>query len=98
MGFILLGTLPWMMPGWVSEVPANMVFSKFGFIDAAGREVIPLKFQHGFSFSQGLAPVKQGEQWRYIDPQGKKVIQLPIVVTEARPFAEDLAPVRVGQK
>ena len=28
LGFILLGSLPWMIPGWVSEVPANMVFSK----------------------------------------------------------------------
>ena len=78
-----------MIPGSVSEVPANMVFSKFGFIDAAGREVIPLKFQHGFSFPQGLAPVKVDHQWGFIDRTGKIVIEPKYL--EVLSFSQGLA-------
>ncbi len=91
LGFILLGSLPWMMPGWVSEVPANMVFSKFGFINAAGQEVIPLKFQHGFSYSQDLAPVKVDHRWGFIDRAGKIVIDPKYL--EVLGFSQGLAGV-----
>jgi hypothetical protein len=51
----------------------------------------PLRMRYPGNFSQGLAPVKVGEKWGYINKQGKFVI--PPKFTCADDFSEGLAAV-----
>jgi hypothetical protein len=44
--------------------------ARFGFIDQAGAEVMPLQFHKARHFSEGLAAVKVGHLWGYILPSG----------------------------
>ena len=48
---------------------------KLCFIDEAGRIAIPCTFDAALDFSEGLAPVRIGRLWGYIDRTGKMVIQ-----------------------
>ena len=36
---------------------------KYGFIDKTGREVIPIKYDYVFNFSEGLATVQLNGKW-----------------------------------
>ncbi|MCW3105419.1 MAG: hypothetical protein JWO09_3859 [Bacteroidetes bacterium] len=47
-----------------------------GFINAAGKEVIPFIYDAAWSFSDGLCQVSQAGHWGYIDTTGKVVIPL----------------------
>jgi hypothetical protein len=52
---------------------------KRGYIDKAGKELTPFKYDYAFSFSEyseGLAQVKLNEKVGYIDRSGKEVIPL----------------------
>jgi len=64
------------------------------FINEKGEEAIPLVFQEVRDFGEGVAPVKLGGKWSYIDPVGNTVIrpQLEAAMT----FSEGLARVAVG--
>jgi hypothetical protein len=44
--------------------------ARFGFIDRAGAEAIPLKFHKARHFSEGLAAVKVANLWGYVLPSG----------------------------
>ena len=70
--------------------------SKYGFIDKTGKEVIPLKYDNAFDFSEGLALVWLNEKCGYIDKTGKEVI--PIKYYNADSFSEGLASVRLNGK
>lgn len=49
---------------------------KWGFIDTTGQLVIPCIWENSFpSFHEGLAYVKKGTEYFYIDTQGNIVIQ-----------------------
>jgi hypothetical protein len=76
---------------------------KLGFIDKAGREVIPARFGDYSNvqyfpdlpkFSEGLAAVSQKDRWGYIDCSGKFAIAPQF--GSARPFSNGLAAVREG--
>lgn len=45
-----------------------------GFIDTSGKWAIPSVYDQAHSFSQGIAAVRKGEQWGYIDKSGKLII------------------------
>ena len=49
---------------------------KWGFIDKAGKIVIPCQFEDKlpFSFNKGLCRIKQNGKWGFIDKTGKVVI------------------------
>ena len=66
---------------------------KCGFIDVSGRTVIGFQFDEAEAFSQGLAAVRVGEQWGYINKFGRYVIQ-PRFTGFADGFREGLAAVR----
>lgn len=55
-----------------------------GYVDLNGNEVIPLRFQQAYQFSQGLAPVLFNGGWGYIDTHGD--IYLPFIFDIASPF------------
>jgi WG containing repeat len=80
--------------------------ARFGYIDRAGAEVIPLEFHKARGFSESLAAVKVGNLWGYILPSGAfqitprfdgtgKAKRYPD--TRAGAFADGLAPVWAGQ-
>ncbi|MDX6289412.1 MAG: hypothetical protein QOH42_1211, partial [Blastocatellia bacterium] len=54
---------------------------KWGYIDKAGKLVLPLRFTHAEDFSEGLAGVKDGEHGGFIDHQGRFVFDVPLDVT-----------------
>jgi hypothetical protein len=71
--------------------------SRYGFIDRAGKTVIPPQFDLTFGFSEGLAAVQIGKQWGFIDVSGKMVIP-PQDFTNVRPFHNGLSRVVVEKR
>jgi hypothetical protein len=69
---------------------------KVGFMDKAGRQVIPPRYDEAGPFSEGLAAVKLGGKYGYLDRFGKEVV--PLQFSEAGPFSEGLAAVKLGDK
>ena len=63
---------------------------KVGFIDKAGQQVIPPRYDDADLFSEGLAAVTIAGKRGYIDRSGKVVI--PPQFESAGPFSEGLAP------
>lgn len=64
---------------------------KWGFIDAAGTEMVGFLFDDALSFGQHIAAVKTGGLWGYISTYGKVVIE-PVFL-EAKSFSDGTAPV-----
>ena len=71
--------------------------NKWGFVDkATGEVVIPYIYKEVSPFSEGLAAVKSGNKWGFIDKTGKVVIQFNY--DGAGGFSEGLAPVCIRSK
>jgi hypothetical protein len=64
---------------------------RYGFVDRDLRVVIPPRFDHAKSFSEGLAAVALGDVWGFVDRAGKFVISPAYRSVE--PFREGLAVV-----
>ena len=69
---------------------------KWGFIDTAGKEVIPGRYDWAEDFREGLAVVVRDDKWGYIDQTGKEVIPCQFS-GQALWFSEGLAAVGVGE-
>lgn len=69
---------------------------KAGYINRTGKIIIPLKFDEAWGFSEGLAPVRVGQDWGYINVSGNMVIKPQFF--EARKFKENRARVGVYWK
>jgi len=69
---------------------------KFGYVDEAGREIIPVKYDATGAFNEGMARVKLNEKWGFIDKTGKEVI--PLKYKGAGDFSFDYALVKLGDK
>jgi hypothetical protein len=65
---------------------------RFGFIDHAGREVIPLRFESVHPFADGLAAAAIDGKWGFIDRSGRWVV--PPVYDWVRPCSEGLCAVQ----
>jgi len=70
--------------------------SKQNVTPQTGKLVISPQFNQAYPFSQGLAAVKIGDKWGYIDKTGKFVIQPQF--NYAQSFSEGLAAVKIGGK
>ena len=46
----------------------------FGYVDDAGKMVIPAIYEHAYCFTYGFAIVKKNDKWGAIDTNGKVVI------------------------
>ncbi len=59
--------------------PAPELFVDHGYwgYRTAGRTVVPALYDSGFEFSEGLAAVRLGRTWHYIDPAGRTVCSCP---------------------
>ena len=49
---------------------------KYGYIDRNGKEIVPIKYDDGADFSEGLACVEVGGKIGFIDKRGKEVIKI----------------------
>ena len=73
---------------------------KFAFIDAslksAGKVVIPFKYDKAQYFSTGLAAVKIGDKWGFIDKKGS--LKIRARYDNVRNFKRGFAPVKIKNK
>ena len=69
--------------------------TKWGYVDAAGRLVIPAQFDCAGGFSEHLAPVKIGKKWGYIDTAGH--LAIPARYFWAAEFSDGLALVATSK-
>lgn len=69
---------------------------KYGFINEAGEEVVPLKYDNALFFQEGLAQIKLGDKWGFVDKEGKEII--PPKYDFAGRFSEGRAVVKIGEK
>src|ERR1051325_4467155 len=65
-----------------------------GYIDAAGKVIIAMKFSGTRPFSENLAPVELGGNWGYLKPDGEFAIVPQF--DDAGPFMDGLAPIQRG--
>jgi hypothetical protein len=83
--------------GAVSEFSEGLAVWKegklFGYIDTAGKTVIPAKFDLAMPFSEGLAGVRVDGKWGFIDKTGRMVIQ-PMELLGVEEFHHGLSFVR----
>ncbi len=69
---------------------------KDGFIDMKGRLIIPILYESGSIFSEGLTSVKYKGKWGFIDKDGKTIIDFRY--DGADNFILNLARVQLGTK
>lgn len=67
----------------------------YGFMDHAGKLVIPYQYQEAGDFSEGLAPVMKDGKWSFIGKDGKPAFAAQF--DNARGFSEGLAAVAINQ-
>lgn len=66
--------------------------SAYGYFDAKGKLLTPLKFPNAFGFSEGMAAVSDSTQyWGFIGSNGRPVI--PLLYSEAKSFENGFAAV-----
>jgi hypothetical protein len=82
---------------WYLDYDESTDVETFGFMDTAGKAVIPAKYDGVMDFHDGLAPVMLNEKWGMIDKTGKIVIQ-PSYDSIGEQFADGLMLVAKGEK
>lgn len=76
--------------GWEGD-GGKFFGGRWGFIDRAGRVVIPLRYTDARDFHDGLAAVRGAEErWGFVDPAGTEVI--PPSLLNVGDFSDGLAP------
>ncbi len=66
---------------------------KWGFIDKAGKVVIPFQYDHASAFYKSVALIKKNNEWYYINRQGKKI---PQPESDQSSNSKELPPIRPG--
>ncbi|WEK53593.1 MAG: WG repeat-containing protein [Candidatus Cohnella colombiensis] len=77
----------------VQDDPTEM----YGYIDRYGEIIIPYQYHEAYSFSDGLALVKNDKHYQYIDKSGQVVIDASKYIS-GKSFSEGLAAVAVQNK
>ena len=67
-----------------SDYAAVMIYGKWGFVDASGKQVIEPEYEDASSFANGVAAVKKNGKWGYIDKNDEMVIEN--IFSDARDF------------
>ena len=75
----------WFVEGSFSEglAPVMNGRGKIAYIDKSGAPVIETDFDEGWEFSEGLAAVRSGDKWGFIDKAGELVIPCTFPYIEA---------------
>lgn len=67
---------------------------KFTFVDARG-SVLEARFDAAKDFAEGLAPVRKGGKWGFVDKSGRVVIEPRF--DDAWPFSDERARIKLGE-
>jgi hypothetical protein len=76
--------------------PVRGLNQLWGFVDEAGKEVIPFRYKAARDFSEGLAAIKLINYWGFIDKEG--TVKIPCKYENAGDFSEGLARVKLNRK
>ena len=49
---------------------------KYGYINKKGKEVVKPKYDDAWNFSEGIAPVREGDNWYIINKKGEVLIEI----------------------
>jgi hypothetical protein len=74
--------------------PLSRSLTRYGYLDTAGRVVIPAQFKDARPFSEGLAAVEVDGKWGYIDRAGR--MEIPPRFLRAKAFKNGRALVEVS--
>jgi hypothetical protein len=82
---------------WIGEFSEDLASvgshdEKTGYVNRKGELVLPLKYDSGRDFSEGLAPVAVGDKWGYVDRLGQWVLEPQFA--DAYPFHSGVAVVQ----
>jgi hypothetical protein len=75
--------------------PISRSLTQWGYMDTSGQIVIPMQYQDGHHFSEGLAGVKIDGKWGFINREGGMVIEPRFEMV--RNFKEGRALVKVAE-
>jgi hypothetical protein len=70
--------------------------AKWGYIDKNGSVIVPIRYDIGHMFSEGLASVETDGKWGYIDREGH--FSIPLGFDSAMPFCGGVATVETFQR
>jgi hypothetical protein len=70
--------------------------SKYAYMDGHANVIIPTQFDEFTHFNEGLACVRKGKKWGYINPEMELVI--PIIYDDADYFLNEKAKVWIKEK
>jgi hypothetical protein len=76
--------------------PVQGANGQYGYVDSAGKEVVPFKYNFAWKFPEGLAMVRSIDKYGFIDGTGKEII--PCKYSAAKSFSEGLAAVKMDGK
>lgn len=86
------------VPGGRGHDPSRLhpmrIGAKYGYADAAGKLIIPARYDMADTFSDGMAVVGERGRFGYIDDRG--TLAIPAVFRSALPFHDGFAAVRNG--
>ena len=54
----------------------ELINVKYGFVNKNGEVVIPCKYDEARSFSEGIAAVRLGDKWGFVDKKGNDTFSL----------------------
>jgi hypothetical protein len=77
------------IPAPANGANAPVETKKWGYIEKAGKIVIPFQFEEAGRFSEGLAAAKKEGRWGYIDPKGN--VAIAFQYTSADDFSQGVA-------
>lgn len=83
-------------PGKTTNLYPIHAHGKYGYVNQAGKWVIPPQFDSAQEFVDGMGAVRVNQKWGAIDLQGKTIV--PIQYDNIGVFSEGMAPVRVKDK
>lgn len=84
--------------GYENGLLAVAVNKKYGFLNAAGKIAIPIKYDLVTEFNGGYAVAKIGTNYYILDTKGTETAVTTSGVLEVKHFSEGLAPVRTADK
>ena len=70
---------------------------KYGFVDVNGKVLIPYDFDEAYNFSDGVATVRKGRNWYFIDESGAESVTIDpsiLGIMEIGSFSNGFCPIR----
>ncbi len=97
----LLAVVMWSAPAAAQKSQPPALYpvqqgSLYGYIDRAGKVVVPIEYGGARHFSEGMAAAGKGSRWGYLRDTGE--LSVPLQYSSAGDFSEGLAAVSAGKK